>query len=75
MNTCQLLIKSSFTLGALLSLATFANPVMAAPVDVATLATASNAAVGESGTSIGASALIEVLVTDSTGNPVNNLGS
>jgi hypothetical protein len=75
MNTSQLLFKSGVALAALLSLATFSTPAVAAPVNVQTLATASNAAAGESGANIGSSALIDVLVTDANGNPVTNLGT
>lgn len=75
MSMSQLLFKSGVTLGALLGLVTFSNPAIAAPVNVQTLATAGNAAAGESGASIGSSALIDVLVTDASGNPVSNLGA
>jgi len=74
MNT-KLFCKSSVALEALLGLATFSTPALAAPVNVQTLATASNAAAGESGANIGSSALINVLVTDANGNPVTNLGA
>lgn len=42
---------------------------------VQTAGNASNAAAGESGASISAAALISVVVTDSLGKPVENLGS
>jgi hypothetical protein len=74
MNT-KLFCKSGIVLGTLLGLATFSTPAIAAPVNVQTLATASNAAAGESGATIGSSALIDVLVTDTNGNPVTNLGA
>ena len=75
MNTLQLLFKSGVALGAILGLVTFSSPATAAPVNVQSLATAGNAAAGESGISIGSSALIDVLVTDANGSPVTNLGS
>ena len=75
MNRRQLLFKSGVVLGAILSIVTFSGLAVAAPINVQTQATAGNAAAGESGASIRSSALIDVLVTDTNGNPVTNMGS
>lgn len=54
----------------------FPSLAQALPVNVQTLGNKSNAAPGESGANIPASALISVLVTNpSTGEPVTNLGA
>lgn len=75
MNLSQSLFKSGVALGTLLGLVAFSHPVFAAPVNVQTLASASNASRGEAGARIPVSALINVLVTSRNGNPVSNLGA
>jgi hypothetical protein len=68
-------LKVALAFGFALSLTPLINPAEAAPVTIQTEATASNAAAGESGTTIASSALIELLVTDAGGMPVSNLGT
>lgn len=75
MKSQLLYLKSGLALGLVLNLMTFALPAQAVPVSLQTEATASNAAVGESGAAIASSALIDVLVLDTNGRPVSNLAT
>lgn len=75
MNSHPLVLESALVLGVIVNLATLAMPAQAVPVTVQTEATASNAAAGESGATIAASALIDVVVTGADGKPVSNLGA